>query len=429
MVGINEKLEAPAFNEAEVTLIGGTTGFGETIIIHIGNGIWAVVDSCTNPINGESVVLSYLEEIGVRVEEQLLYVVCTHWHEDHILGLSKLIDACSNKTVLALSCADDREKFIYEMMEKCNYAGKSRKLTELRDSINKANEKGIKIKRVQQDQMIFNKNGTECFALSPSSLEIEKFNKELANAQVKLHKVVGQVAQLKQIDKDSIEEAFDVEEKIIGSFEDLIADKLDDETISAGEVEDFLKYKDAKKVEVNDRCVAMLLKIKGHNVILGADLEHNQKKSPDGGWQSVSDCECMENVVANLYKIPHHGSETGYYEYFLQKHIKPDAVSKLTSWIIGSSVLPKPVMLRKYYSHSKNLYVTTTSLLRMKNNEEDRTFRKIMNDTTEEIIEFKPQLGIIRSRINIDSEDDTWRTEYFGSAKRIEKEYLDSIED
>lgn len=173
----------------------------------------------------------------------------------------------------------------------------------------------------------------------------------------------------------------------------------------------------------------MLLKIKGHNVILGADLEHNQKKSPDGGWQSVSDCECMENVVANLYKIPHHGSETGYNEYFLQKHIKPDAVSNLTSWIIGSSVLPKAVMLRKYYGYSKNLYVTTTNLLRMKNNEENRTFRKIMNDTTDEIIEFKPQLGIIRSRINIDSEDDTWRTEYFGSAYRIEKDYLDSLED
>lgn len=172
----------------------------------------------------------------------------------------------------------------------------------------------------------------------------------------------------------------------------------------------------------------MLLKIKGHNVVLGADLEHDAKKSPDGGWQSVSDCECMEDVEANLYKIPHHGSETGYYEYFLHKHIKPDAVSKLTSWIIGAKVLPKAEMLRKYYNHSKNLYVTTTSLLKRKNNEENRTFRKIMNESTEEILEFKPLLGIIRSRINIDSEDDTWRTEFFGSAKLIEKDYLDSLE-
>lgn len=51
-----------------------------------------------------------------------------------------------------------------------------------------------------------------------------------------------------------------------------------------------------------------------------------------------------------------------------------------------------------------------------------------MNESTEEILEFKPLLGIIRSRINIDSEDDTWRTEFLGSAKLIEKDYLDSLE-
>ena len=427
MVGINEKLTGPGENEAEVTLIGGTAGFGETIIIHIGNGIWAVVDSCKNPMNGECVALAYFNEIGVNVKDQLKYVICTHWHEDHIMGLSSLLEACSEKTVFALSCADDREKFIYEMMENCDYTGKSRKLRELRDSINKANEKGMKIKRVQQDQLIFNKNGTECFALSPSSIEIDKFNKELANAQEKYHKVVGQIAKLKEIDDTIIEDATTLEDGVMDSFMALLTDKIDEE-IEPEEVENLLQYKDVKKVEANDRCVAMLLKIRGHCVVLGADLEYNQTKSPEGGWKSVSGCECMENVVANLYKIPHHGSETGYYECFLQEHIKRDAVSKLTSWIIGTKVLPKAEMLRKYYSHSKNLYVTTTSLLRHKNNEENRTFRKIMNDSTEEIMELKAQLGIIRSRIDLDSEDDTWKTEYFGSAKLMEREYLDSLQ-
>lgn len=427
MVGIKEKLDAPALNEAEVTLIGGTAGFGETIIIHIGNGVWAVVDSCTNPMNGECVALSYLNELGVKVQDQLLYVICTHWHEDHILGLAKLIEACSNKTIFAFSCADDREKFIYEMMERCNYKGRSRKLTELRDSINKANEKGIKIKRVRQDQMIFNKYGTECFALSPSSIELDKFDKELAIAQEKYHKVLEQVAKLKQMDSNTIEEAAVLENEILDNYEKLISDKIDEEDMIVEEVMDLLQFKDAKKVEINDRCVAMLLKINGHNVILGADLEYDHKKSLDGGWQSVSECECMDNIEANLYKIPHHGSETGYYEYFLQKHIKHDAVSKLTSWVIGSNVLPKAEMLRKYYAHSKNLFVSTTSLLR-KNNEKDRTFRKIMNDTTEDILEYKPQLGIIRSRIDINSESDTWSTELFGSAKLIKKDYLDTLE-
>lgn len=426
MVGINEKLDAPSNNEAEVTLIGGTSGFGETIIIHIGNGIWAVVDSCINPINGECVALSYLNDINVNIKEQLRYIVCTHWHEDHIMGLSKILEACSNKTVLALSCADDRQQFIYEMIEKCNYSGKSRKLKELHDSICMANKKGIKIKRVQQDQMIFNKNGTECFALSPSLNEINKFNLEIATAQVKYHKALRQVEKLREIGKNIIEDAIAIEDEVFYALADLIKDNLDDD-VSLEEVEDLLKYKDVKKVELNNRCVAMLLKIKGHNVILGADLEHNRKNSPEDGWHSVSNCECMENVMANLYKIPHHGSETGYYEFFLHKHIKPDAVSKLTSWIIGKDVLPKNDMLKKYYDHSKNLYITTTSILKRKNNEDNRTFRKIMNESSEEIFELIPQLGIIRSRINIDSNDDTWKTVLFGSAKKIEKGYIESL--
>jgi hypothetical protein len=312
------------------------------------------------------------------------------------------------------------------MIEKCNYSGKSRKLKELHDSICMANEKGIKIKRVQQDQMIFNKNGTECFALSPSLNEINKFNLEIANAQVKYHKALRQVEKLREIGKNVIEDALAIEDEVFYAFTDLIKDNLNDDVSTLEEVDDLLKYKDVKKVELNNRCVAMLLKIKGHNVVLGADLEHDQKKSPEGGWHSVSNCECMENVTANLYKIPHHGSETGYYELFLHKHIKPNAVSKLTSWMIGKDVLPKNGMLKKYYDHSKNLYITTTSILKRKNNEDNRTFRKIMNESSEEILELIPQLGIIRSRINIDSKDDTWRTVLFGSAKKIEKDYIES---
>lgn len=427
MVGISEILDAPRKNEAEVTLIGGTSGFGETIVIHIGDGIWIVVDSCTNPINGECAALSYLQDIHVNIKEQLSYVVCTHWHEDHILGLSKLIEECSNNTVFAFSCADDRQKFIFEMLEKFDFKGKSKNLKELRQSLSLVNEKGIKIKRVQQDQLIFNNNGTECFALSPSSIEIERFNKELAAAQEKYHKAMGQMAKLKEIGEEVIESADIIEDEIFLSYANLIKEKLDEDSAPLEEIDDLLKFKDVKKVEPNDRCVAMLLKIRSHFVILGADLEHNSKKTPEGGWQSVSDCECMKDIEAGLFKIPHHGSETGYYEFFLNKHIKPTAVSKLTSWIIGAEALPKVEMLKKYFDHSQNLYVTTTSLFKRKNNEEDRTFRKIMNESTEEIIELKPQLGIIRSRIDIDSDDDTWRTVVFGSAKRIENDYLESL--
>jgi len=431
MDGIKGILTPPDADEVEITLIGGTAGYGESVVVHLGNGVWAVVDSCVNAFNGDCAPLSYLKEFykEEEVANHLKYVVCTHWHEDHIKGMTKLIDACSRQAVFVLSCADDREKYIYEMLEGCEYTGSSRKLKELSDSMDLANRKSISIKRVEQDKMIFNIEGVQCFALSPSPQEIEKFEQEIANALLTYHKSLVQISQLKTIDPAKIEDAEDIEGSVIEKFAGLISEKIDEEPISSEKVDNLLSYKDAHGVEPNERCVAMLLSFNGHHVILGADLEYDESKSPESGWQSVANCDCLHDVEANLFKIPHHGSHTGYYKYFIDKYIKSDAVSKLSSWYLGGYTLPKHDMLVRYFGHSKNLYITTTSLLGKKNKEKDKTIRGIMNDTTEEIHEFKPTLGIIRSRMKKTAIEDMWQTVCFGSAQKIEKEYLDSIND
>lgn len=431
MDGIKEKLLPPEADEVEVTLIGGTAGYGESVVIHIGNGYWIVVDSCINSANGKCAPLSYLRDFygEDEVGKHLKFVICSHWHEDHIKGLSELMNSCTDQTVFVISCADDREKYIYEMMKRCDYLGSSRNIIELIESINKANSKNIKIKKAEQDKLIFNSEGVQCYALSPSENEIKKFNQEIANAHAIYHKTLSQVVKLKKIDSATIEDAEKIEESFFDKFSELIKDKLDEEPVTAEEVDGLLNFKDNQKDVANDRCVAMLLSFNGHHLILGADLEYNEKYSPEGGWQSVTTCACMNNVVANLFKIPHHGSHTGYYDYFLKTFIKPDAVSKLTSWLKGANTLPKTDMLKKYYDHSMNLYITTTSLLKKKNKEKDKTIRDIMNSVAEDIYEYKPSLGLVRSRMKKTSIEDVWQTDFFGSAKKIEKEYLDSLKD
>jgi len=39
------KLDLPAFNIAEVTLLGTGGGYGESIVLHIGDNEWILVDS------------------------------------------------------------------------------------------------------------------------------------------------------------------------------------------------------------------------------------------------------------------------------------------------------------------------------------------------------------------------------------------------
>src|SRR5665213_2669888 len=103
--------DLPNANTAEITLIGTGGGYGESCIIHYGDNCWAVVDSCQNPTTKECLPLSYLKQIGVDVARDVKVIICTHWHNDHILGISDLFNECEN-SFFSFSRANDWPKFL-----------------------------------------------------------------------------------------------------------------------------------------------------------------------------------------------------------------------------------------------------------------------------------------------------------------------------
>ena len=82
---------APTYDEFEFTLLG--PGFGECVVIHFGYGEWLIVDSCLDEA-GEPAALQYLRQIGVDVETAVRMVIVTHWHDDHIRGVARLVQEC-----------------------------------------------------------------------------------------------------------------------------------------------------------------------------------------------------------------------------------------------------------------------------------------------------------------------------------------------
>lgn len=424
MDGLKKFLDTPEYDVAEVTLIGGTDGFGESIVVHIGNGQWMIVDSCINPTTGKCLPLEYLESIKVDIKEQVRYVVCTHWHDDHIAGLATLLSQFGEGTTFALSCAEDREKIVYELAQDFDYSRRSSVLKELTKSLQIVAEKKIKIKRVEQDRLIFKKGIIQAFALSPSEVEVRQFESELVKAQSRFYHFVKDIKEIKQNSNELLESAEDIENAFFESVNSLLTADTEVEQQKVMPVEDLTNFKDAKKIKPNNRCVAMLVCFGTHNIVLGADLEVSQI---DSGWHSVLQCECMDEIQANLFKIPHHGSETGYLKDFLETFIKKDATSKLTSWMLGGRMLPKADMLKIYFNHTKNLYITTTKLMRFKNTESNPGIRKLMNNNTESICEIIPQLGIIRSRIKINADNDDWTTKTFGSATILTQDHIKNL--
>jgi len=103
------QLVPPASNELEISIFG--PGYGESIVLHIGNGEWILVDSCLEPYSGEPAALTYLTALGLGVESSVKLIVATHWHDDHVRGLAQILDKCKSANVV-LSEALRVEEFL-----------------------------------------------------------------------------------------------------------------------------------------------------------------------------------------------------------------------------------------------------------------------------------------------------------------------------
>jgi ribonuclease BN (tRNA processing enzyme) len=88
--------DQPQDDEIEISCFG--PGFGESIVCHLGNGEWAIIDSCINFHDSQPASIKYLKSINVDPETQVKMVIATHWHDDHIRGIAETLAVCNNAT-------------------------------------------------------------------------------------------------------------------------------------------------------------------------------------------------------------------------------------------------------------------------------------------------------------------------------------------
>jgi glyoxylase-like metal-dependent hydrolase (beta-lactamase superfamily II) len=82
----------PLTDEVEVSVFG--PGFGECIVVHLTEQSWLVVDSCIDARTKEPAALVYFEKIGVDAAKDVRFVISTHWHDDHIRGIGRVVGKC-----------------------------------------------------------------------------------------------------------------------------------------------------------------------------------------------------------------------------------------------------------------------------------------------------------------------------------------------
>ena len=91
---------SPSENEIELSVFG--KGYGECLVLCCGHQEYIVVDSFINPSTNNPIAIDYLDAIGMPLNS-IKEVVLTHWHKDHIEGISTILNNLGSNVKLILS--------------------------------------------------------------------------------------------------------------------------------------------------------------------------------------------------------------------------------------------------------------------------------------------------------------------------------------
>jgi beta-lactamase superfamily II metal-dependent hydrolase len=365
-------LDMPSHDIAEITLIGTGGGYGESILVHLGHKNWIAIDSCIDPKTKDSLPLDYLRKIGVDIKTDIKMIICTHWHDDHILGLSQLLEEATTAT-FCMAKPNDLRKFLSLVnldYRKIDIEVSNSSTIEFNKCLEIINIRNRINKNAEADKTLLNINignglTSSVISLSPSEATIKAFDSEISTL---------------------ITNYGESSKKIINKTP-------------------------------NSKSVVLFIKLATHRAILGSDLEVTESNTE--GWLNIIEHSQVIDKKSSLFKIPHHGSSNGYHERIWLQLLEEYPVSKLTPWN-KSKKLPEPKMLEKYLTHTDKLFMTT-AILNDKPKERSRTIDKIIKKMNFKIKEVKYNKGIIRCRINLLKPEEKWQVDLFENALHVNK--------
>lgn len=261
----------PGPDEFELALFG--PGFGECILVHVGAGRWAVIDSCVDTkdtADRRPVAEKYLRALGVQLNPSVDLILASHWHSDHIRGLGRLVEHCGNaKFACAQAMVGEEFQVFAEQMATAAAATDGAKLIDFRDAIRHVTARGGVIRFATGNKLMgawpspdgTGQNRCTITALSPSDREFTLFLEQLAASR-------PQPTQPKRA--------------AVPSAPNLVS-------------------------------VVLHIKFENVSVLLGADMETHH--DPARGWTAaVAEARLAGLGRADVLKVPHHGSLTGHHE-------------------------------------------------------------------------------------------------------------------
>jgi hypothetical protein len=356
----------PKDNEIEVSIFG--PGCGECIIIHAGNNEWIIVDSCKMANSSSSVALEYFKSLNIT--PNVKFICASHWHDDHILGISELLNEYKDATFV-LSSALIQEKFTDMVMNspagRKLYKNISPGMSEMRNIYSELKNRKRKATQAKINTDIYRnkKNGFLLRAISPDD----------------------------DVTKKSLLALLALIEKNISENQSAVV---------------------IPNIRPNDISVALQASFSNTSILLGADLETK-------GW-ALSIKNELNLKKSNLYKVAHHGGKSGDHDHIWSHALDESPISIITPFNKGSKI-PNGTDLKRILNNSSQVYITTRKNRKLEKDYEDKYVRKSLKE--KKAFYLKNDYSYVCLRKEIDSNDD-WSVSTYGNAGIVN---LDNIED
>ena len=289
----------PALDVCEMTVVG--PGYGECIIIHIGNGNWVIVDSCLND-DSNPVALSYLQNLGLNPAEVVRLVVATHWHDDHIQGISRLVEVCENADFCCASVVCTKELLaMIGALSSRPFSESGSGLQELYQVMSLLTERTSSPLRAISNRLVLNQDGCEIWSLSPFDRNFDTFLQELGSLLPDENETKKRIASLTP----------------------------------------------------NKVAVVLLIRFDDTSILLGSDLERQ-------GWLEIlkNRERPQSQSRSSVFKIPHHGSTNAHEDRVWTEMLDHEPIATVSPWHRGGRSLPTTDDVRRILSFTNRAYAT-----------------------------------------------------------------------
>jgi hypothetical protein len=364
----------PQQDEIEVSLFG--PGYGESILIHLGRDNWMVVDSCLNR-ERKPAALEYLKNLGIDPASAVKHIVATHWHDDHIGGLSEVLERCPNAL---FSCSDAMNA--HEFATIATYL----------DQRGMMANSGVK-----QFHRILNTLANR--SVAKKGVPVVK----LASADKRLWRCSDSEPYVSEVFSLSPSDAANMYARLeLASL--------------SGKYESGIKAIPPPQTP-NHTAVALLVKAGNTSLILGADLEETTDKQV--GWTAILDSTTTPKGHSSVFKVPHHGSEDSHHDRVWTELLENNSIAIITPFENGNVIRPQLSDMQRIESLTRQAYITAKPGAKQ-GKVQSPVVNKAMAETVKWIREVPLSTGVVRLRkMALAAPMDPWNVELFGSAQPL----------